>query len=288
MLRNGIPVYLLLPFLFVSQSFAQVESSTPSPVLSSSRTGLPSGMVFVSISAGRFQMGSPSSEGAGESDESLHGVYVDGFELMSTEVTQGMWEEIMGTGNDSRRDPADSDWSLSGEGSSYPAYDVSWDDCQEFINRLNDLDSSHNYRLPTEAEWEYACRADTSSAYYWGSSTSERTMKQYCWYYKNARNDTWTTPHAANNGTQPVGLKQPNAWGLYDMSGNVLEWCQDVYTSDYSNCPVDGSAYTGQGLHRVVRGGSWLNNAMYCRSAKRSSRRPGFRCDFIGFRLARS
>ena len=113
-------------------------------------------------------------------------------------------------------------------------------------------------------------------------------MKSYCWYEKNADDGYWSTPHASREGTQPVGTKQPNAWGFYDMSGNVYEWCQDVYTSDYSDCPTNGSAYSGQGSGRVYRGGSWGNYAGNCRSAFRLINSPGGRYSNLGVRLARS
>ena len=208
------------------------------------------GMTFVQIPSGSFQMGSPSSESNRGSDESRHTVHVGSFEMMSTEVTQGMWEEVMGS------NPSHG----SGVGSNYPVYYVSWNDCQEFIDKLNDLDSSHTYRLPTESEWEYACRAGTSTAYYWGSSSSESTMSSYCWYNENS-----------NYLTHQVSTKSPNAWGLYNMSGNVWEWCEDVYTSDYSDCSTDGSSYSGQGSGRICRGGSWDYGARSCRSAPRRS-----------------
>ena len=246
--------------------------------LSFGSSGPVEGMEFISIPSGTFQMGSPSSESNRDSDESRHSVRVSSFELMSTEVTQGMWEDVMGTNPSSG----------CGVGSNYPVYNVSWNDCQEFIEKLNDLDPNHTYRLPTEAEWEYARRAGTSSAYYWGSSSSESTMKAYCWYSKNANSSSWTSPHASSSGTQPVGTRQANAWGLYDMSGNVWEWCQDVYTSDYSNCPTDGRAYSGQGSYRVNRGGSWNSYARYCRSANRINYSPGYRRSNLGVRLARS
>ena len=283
-------ILLVLISGLVVQSFAQIDpfAPPPPPVRTTPRASLPSGMTFVSIPSGSFYMGSPSSESNRDSDESRHSVRVSSFELMSTEVTQGMWEEVMGEDIRDLRELADPDFSIWGEGSNYPVYYVSWDDCQDFIDKLNDLDRSHTYRLPTEAEWEYACRAGTSSAYYWGSSSSESTMKQYCWYDKNARSSEWTSPHASSQGTQPVGTKSPNSWGLYDMSGNVYEWCQDVYTSDYSDCPSNGSAYSGQGSNRVLRGGSWLGVARYCRSANRGNFSPGYRLSYLGLRLARS
>jgi formylglycine-generating enzyme required for sulfatase activity len=186
---------------------------------------------------------------------------------MTTEVTQGMWEQVMGS-NPSH------DY---GVGDDYPVYNVSWDDCQEFIDRLNEIDPSHTYRLPSEAEWEYACRAGTTSRFYWGDSDSESTMGRYCWYTENS-----------NSSTHPVASKEPNVWGLHDMSGNVWEWCQDRYTSDYDDCPTNGSAYTSSGSNRVIRGGSWYLFASYCRSAIRLNYSPGSRYDSLGFRVARS
>ena len=226
----------------------------------------PSEMEFISIPSGDFQMGSPSSEHNRFSNESRHSVSVRSFDLMSTEVTQGMWEEVMGS-NPSH---------FTGD-SNRPVENVSWNDCQDFIDKLNDLDPNHTYRLPTEAEWEYACRAGTSDAYYWGNSSSESTMSSYCWYTVNS-----------NSSTHPVGTKTPNSWGLYDMSGNVWEWCQDVYTSDYSDCPTNGRAYSGQGSYRVCRGGCWYSFARYCRSANRYNGSPGYRICGLGLRLARS
>ena len=234
--------------------------------LSFGSSGPVSGMEFISIPSGSFQMGSPSSESNRDSDESRHSVSVSSFDLMSTEVTQGMWEEVMGS-NPSH---------FTGD-SNRPVEKVSWNDCQDFIDKLNDLDPSHTYRLPTEAEWEYACRAGTSAAYYWGNSSSESTMSSYCWYTENS-----------NSSTHSVGTKSPNAWGLYDMSGNVWEWCQDVYTSNYSSCPTNGSAYSGRGSNRVYRGGGWIINARYCRSAFRNYYSPGYRLISLGVRLARS
>jgi len=224
-------------------------------------------MEFVSIPGGSFYMGSPSSESDRDSDEARHRVTVGSFELMTTEVTQGMWEEVMGS------NPAHD----YGVGDNYPVYYVSWNDCQEFIDRLNEMDPSHTYRLPSESEWEYACRAGTTTRFYWGDSDSESTMGRYCWYSGNS-----------SSSTHPVASKEPNAWGLYDMSGNVWEWCEDKYTSDYDDCPTDGRAYTGSGSDRVLRGGSWLCSAEICRSADRSGYSPGNGLSYLGFRVARS
>jgi len=246
-------------------TLAQVALSTPEPVDTPpvEVTTLPDGMEFVSIPSGSFLMGSPAFEADRGCDERQHTVTVESFELMTTEVTQGMWEEVMGT------NPAHD----YGVGDDYPVYYVTWHDCQDFIDRLNSLDTMHEYRLPSEAEWEYACRAGTTMAYYWG----ETMRDEYCWCWDNS-----------DGALHPVGRKLPNAWGLYDMSGNVWEWCQDVYTAEYVECPANGAAYIGSGSYRVYRGGGWSLDAQYCRSAFRNVDSPGCSYSSLGFRLARS
>ncbi len=221
-------------------------------------------------------MGSPSGE-SGRSQlgtEKQHLVTVSSFELMTTEVTQGMWEEVMGS------NPAHD----YGVGDNFPVYYVSWNDCQEFISKLNDLNDGYSYRLPTEAEWEYAARGGTTTRFYWGDDPNETQIGNYAWYDGNS-----------NESTHPVGTKLPNAWGLYDMSGNVSEWCEDVYKVNYDDCPRDGSAYTGFGFHQVLRGGSWDCNAWDCRLARRGSGSRVSVSDYAlsrlgesGFRIARS
>jgi formylglycine-generating enzyme required for sulfatase activity len=232
------------------------------------------GMRFVVIPSGSFKMGSPSSESERDSNEGpVHTVTMKSFELMTTEVTQGMWKAVMGTSiRDEQRVSGGSE-KLPGEGVDYPMYFISWNNCQDFIDRMNSRDARHTYRLPSEAEWEFACRAGTTTAYYWGRSI----YGDYCWYSDNS-----------NSTTHPVGQKLPNAWGLYDMSGNVWEWCEDWYHKSYSGAPTDGSAWVSpSGSYRVIRGGGWLDNAGNCRSANRSYS-PGRRYNNLGFRLARS
>lgn len=221
-------------------------------------------MEFAWIPSGTFRMGSPDTEPGHLSDEGpVHDVTVRGFELMTTEVTQGMWQKVMGA-NPSRS---------YGEGTRIPVYSVSWEDCQQFIAKLNELDAEHLYRLPTEAEWEYACRAGTDTPYFWGVQMSG----DYCWTSGNARQTT-----------QPIANRPGNPWGLFDMSGNVAEWCEDWYHSDYTNAPADGSAWLSpEGTQRVIRGGSWADGADYARSANRSGFSPDLRFSNIGFRVAR-
>ena len=156
---------------------------------------------------------------------------------------------------------------------------VSWNQCQEFLVKLNQssgLKSGMRFALPTEAQWEYACRAETTTKYYFGDDASK--LGDYAWFRKNA--------HDVNEGyAHPVGKKKPNAFGLYDMHGNVWEWCQD-WSGDYQpTSAIDPSGPTG-GKPRVLRGGSWSINASSCRSADRFRCLPGFRDDCNGFRVS--
>jgi formylglycine-generating enzyme required for sulfatase activity len=187
-----------------------------------------------------------------------------------------------------------------GLGNNYPAYHVSWDDARNFIAALNTHITNTGqgtaaFRLPTEAEWEYACRAGTTTRFYFGDSLGcsavdcsdcaagvlSGNRSDYMWYCGNY----------APNGCKPVGGKLPNAFGLYDMSGNLWEWCEDDWHSDYTGAPTDGSAwvYSPRGTGgRVFRGGCWDNDAKYCRSAIRGAYFYDFREYFLGFRLASS
>jgi formylglycine-generating enzyme required for sulfatase activity len=196
-------------------------------------------------------MGSPSNEPERDNDESQRSVVIsDAFYMQTTEVTQGQWRKVMGS------NPS----SFKYCGDDCPVEQVSWNDVQEFIRKLNSMEGTEKYRLPTEAEWEYAARAGTTTAYSFGDSGSE--LGDYGWYDRNS-----------GNKTHPAGQKRANPWGLYDVHGNVWEWTQDIYKG---------------GSGRVIRGGSWYGSARYCRSAYRSSGDPGFRDRYLGFRLART
>ncbi len=232
---------------------------------------LPSGakpLEMVHIPAGTFTMGSPSTESGRDSDEGpQHQVTITkDFYLGKYEVTQAQWEAVMGS------NPSSS----YGVRPNYPVYNVSWNDCQSYIEKLNQMGQG-TFRLPTEAEWEYACRAGTQTRFYWGDDPNETQIKDYAWYDGN------NSP----SGTKEVGLKIPNAFGLYDMSGNVWEWCSDWYGSYPSGSVVDPvGPYSGS--HRVNRGGDWGSNAQACRSASRGGHSPDGRASRIGFRLLRS
>ena len=215
---------------------------------------------MVLIPAGEFLMGSD----AGDSDEKPeHRVRITKpFYLGKYEVTQEQWAAVMGN-NPSRF-----------QGPKNPVEQVSWDDCQEFCRRLSAKEGKE-YRLPTEAEWEYACRAGSTGEYCFGDEGSR--LGEYAWYLSNSQRET----HA-------VGQKRPNAWGLYDMHGNVWEWCADHYDQDYyRNSPVDDPQGPSGGAYRVNRGGSWVSTAGFCRSANRGRNSPGIRGNSLGFRLAR-
>ena len=162
-------------------------------------------------------------------------------------------------------------------GNDLPVESVSWNKVQDFIKKLNEKEGTNKYRLPTEAEWEYAARAETTTRYSFGDYESE--LEDYAWYSKNS-----------GAKTHPVGQKKPNPWGLYDMHGNVWEWVQDEWHGNYDGAPTDGSAWEdGVSAYQVFRGGGRLNLAWFCRSAYRSSFGSGYRSrsrfSDLGFRL---
>lgn len=207
------------------------------------------GMSFAHIPAGEFIMGSPEDEEAREEDEKQHLVTISkGFYMQTTLVTQAQWKALIGTNP------------FYFEGSDRPVEEVTWNDVQEFIHKLNVLDPGREYRLPTEAEWEYACRAGTTTRFYSGNSRSD--LARAGWYCGNSGDET-----------RPVGQKMPNHWGLYDMHGNVFDLCQDKYASDYyEECSPSVTDPQGpvSGSFRVIRGGGWGNFARNCRAADRN------------------
>ncbi len=228
------------------------------------------GMKFVLIPSGSFMMGSPSSEKGRDSDEKQHRVTLSkGFYMQTTEVTQAQWHEIMGTRPWSGKKYAQE--RCPDCAASY----VSWNDAKEFIKRLNQKEGTNKYRLPTEAEWEYACRAGTTERFCFGNSESR--LGDYAWYEYNALNEGERYAHR-------VAHKRPNAWGLYDMHGNVWEWCEDWYREYPLRSVTDPEGPFG-GSHRVRRGGSWHNAPRYVRCANRYDSRPVFSRSFLGFRL---
>jgi formylglycine-generating enzyme required for sulfatase activity len=229
-------------------------------------------MRFVYIKPGTFTMGSPPNESGRDEDEIQHRVTLTkGFYMQTTEVTQAQWYDVMGT-----RPWSGKNYLREDENS--PAVYVSWKDCQEFLKRLNQKDGGDTYRLPTEAEWEYACRAESKTRFCFGNS--DKLLGDYAWYDKTAWNVGQKYAHR-------VGDKKPNAWGLYDMHGNVWEWCEDWY-GHYPSGAVTDPAGPSSGSIRIIRGGSFRYGAELSRSAFRFRCAPDCRGYFLGFRLART
>ncbi|HEX4130072.1 MAG TPA: formylglycine-generating enzyme family protein, partial [Pirellulales bacterium] len=218
------------------------------------------------IPAGKFVMGSPDSDPDHKSYEPQHEVMISKpFYLGSTEVTQLQWQAVMGN------NPA-----VGGANPAKPIENVSWDDCQQFLEKLNKspLGQRFQFRLPTEAEWEYACRAGTTTAYYFGDDL--RALPQYAWFKENSEKTT-----------HPVGQLRPNAWDLYDMSGNVWEWCSDWHAKDYyqQSPPVDPQG-APTGSRRVLRGGAFSNERDHLGSGRRNLYAPDGRSNAYGLRIA--
>ena len=245
----------------------QMDKHKPKPISNSI------GMSFVWIPPGTFMMGSPSNEPERGSDEIQHEVTLTkGYYLQTTEVTQGQWKKVMGNNP--------SGFKKCGE--ECPVERVSWDDVQEFIKRLNQLEAKngYGYRLPTEAEWEYAARAGSKGPFAFGNCLSTNDANYY------GENPLSGCPKGEDRGTTiRVSSFKANAWGLYDMHGNVWEWCQDVY-GDYPTNSVKDPQGPTSGGPRVCRGGSWSHFARICRSAFRSRSKPGYRINLLGFRAA--
>lgn len=233
---------------------------------------LPGGgtMTMVWIDPGAFVMGSPDREPGRASDEGpQHEVTItQGFYLGKHELTQAQWLAVIGT----------HPWEWVGvpNNPNLPAVYISWDDIQTFVDSLNTAEGAEVYRLPTEAEWAYACRAREMAT--WSFGYDEGLMRDYAWYYDN-------TCGAGECYVHEVGTKQPNAWGLHDMLGDVWEWCEDgfrSYTSEPQADPIGPNS-----PDRVIRGGYYELGAKQVRSATRSSHAPNYRHGGIGARLLR-
>ena len=231
---------------------------------------------MVWIPAGTFQMGRyPGEQGSSNWEDPQHQVTLtQGFWMAKYELTKAQWTVVMGT-------TPWSGWLEVIDDRDSPAVHVSWDQAQAFIMALNDH-TGLAFRLPSEAEWEYACRAGTATRFYWGEDLSNTVGNQFAWWRYNAWNVNESYAHV-------VGLKLPNAWGLYDMSGNVVEWCEDDLHQYYVGAPANGDAWVDspRGTNRVLRGGAWDGYGTYCRSACRFNFHPSRANQFIGFRLAR-
>ena len=215
---------------------------------------------MVKVEGGTFDMGATKEqEEPWDSEKPVHKVTLSSFSIGKTEVTQELWHAVMGN------NPSNN------IGSNLPVEMVSWNDCQEFIRKLNAM-TGYNFRLPTEAEWEFAARGGNKSlrSQYSGSNY----VSSVAWYYDNSRYKS-----------HPVATKAPNELGIYDMSGNVWEWCEDWYGS-YSSNAITNPHGASSGSYHVVRGGSWGDIAEGCRVAARSYFTPDFRDCYLGLRLA--
>ncbi|GBO53378.1 serine/threonine kinase [Pseudanabaena sp. lw0831] len=220
-------------------------------------------MEMVRIPSGRFSLGSPTNEiGRRDNESPISEVNIPAFYMAKFVVTQEQWVAIMGS------NPA-----LFRENLQAPVENISWLEAQDFCRKLA-ARSQHLYRLPSESEWEYACRAGTNTAYHFGDGPTE--LVDYAWFADNA-----------NKRSHPVGQKVPNPWGLYEMHGGVWEWCEDVWHDNFNGAPADGSAWVSDGYtsRRVRKGGSWSNEAKLCRAASREWHWQSDRYNDIGFRV---
>jgi formylglycine-generating enzyme required for sulfatase activity len=228
------------------------------------------GMQFRLIPSGRFEMGSPQSEEGRDAHEGpQHQVEISTpFYAGVTEVTQAQWRAVMGT------EPWQNELPTIDE--DCPATYVSWDDAVAFTRRLSERDG-RSYRLPTEAEWEWLCRAGTATRFSFGDDLS--LLSEHAWFDKNAN-------AGAYRFAQPVAQKKPNSFGLHDLHGNVREWCSDWYSQNwYAQSPVKHPAGPGAGAFRILRGGAWYSRALRLRSADRVYSAPDFRGNGVGFRV---
>ena len=240
--------------------YGEEPEPEPGPGGEATTTYTANGVSFtmIGVEGGTFQMGSTT----GDSDEKpVHEVKVSPFSIGQTEVTQELWEAVMGTNP--------SNW----KGLKLPVEKVSWNDCQTFITKLHQM-TGKTFRLPTEAEWEYAARGGTKSKGYTYSGSN--TIDDVAWYTSNS-----------GSKTHEVATKLANELGIYDMSGNVWEWCQDLYSDTYySSSVINNPTGPTSGSIRVFRGGSWINFATDCRVAFRNWITPTSTDDFLGLRLA--
>ena len=232
---------------------------------------------MITVEGGTFTMGATDEQDTPYHDEfPCHHVTLDTYAIGETEVTQGLWTAVMG------RNPSEH------IGKDLPVERVSWADCQLFLHRLDSI-TGLQFRLPTEAEWEFAARGGNLSRH--TQFAGNDTLQHVAWYYNNSGDSllvsSWNFQDQVDNhcGTHPVATSQPNELGLYDMSGNVWDWCQDWY-STYVQDAVTNPQGPAEGTRRVARGGSWAHINRYCRISKRTSYNPSINLNVNGFRLA--
>ncbi len=304
-----ITIFCLMGFPAQSQAANNHKASKSAPATKAGKIfhdcrGCPE---MVVVYSGRFAMGSPDTEKGRSDDEGpVHSVKISAFAIGKTEITRGQFAEFV---KRSGYVTGDKCWTLEkgdyeerkgnwrepgfAQNDSHPVTCVSWNDAQAYAKWLS-IRTGKKYRLPTEAEWEFAARGNTKTSRYWGDNP-DRACR-----YANGADDSvlsripgassWSV-HNCKDGfvyTAPVGRFKPNAFGLHDMLGNVWEWTEDDYHDSYSGAPADGSAWQGDGKKRVLRGGSWNDAPRNLRAATRYGNKPEIRFSSIGFRLARS
>jgi formylglycine-generating enzyme required for sulfatase activity len=262
---------LLAVFVCAVAWFATRSIVTPEPEpkhTNFTETAYGMSMKMIWVDGGTFKMGSNN----GEDDEMpVHDVTLDGYWIAETEVTQAQWEAVMGTTIRQQRDKASASWSLRGEGANYPMYYVNYDEAKEFCSRLSSA-TGRKYTLPTEAQWEYAARGGKGAAA--DAYSGDNSIGSVAWYLGNS-----------GDSTHPVKRKTPNQLDLYDMSGNVWEWCLDYYDSNYySSSPKTNPSNRSRSDYRVLRGGSCIYGESFCRVAGRDKGYPADRGSF-GFRV---
>jgi formylglycine-generating enzyme required for sulfatase activity len=236
------------------------------------------GIDMVAIPGGRFWMGSPDGEESRDGDENpQHEVSVSDFFLGKFAVTQAQWRAVAQLPQINRSLNADPSGFKS---DNRPVEQVCWDDAQEFCARLSQA-TGKAYRLPSEAQWEYACRAGTTTPFAFGATLNTDIANYDGNYtYANGKKGVY------REQTIDVGSFPPNAWGLYDMHGNVWEWCEDSWHDNYNGAPTDGTAWTDNSTeNKLLRGGSWINDPGFCRSASRVSDSRDDRGNYLGFRV---
>ena len=246
-----------------------VESATASDIVNFTETVNGVSFNMIAVEGGTFTMGATSEQGssAEDNEKPAHQVTLSDYHIGETEVTQELWQAVMGS-NPSYFN-----------GAKRPVESVSWNDCQEFVKRLNKF-TGKTFRLPTEAEWEYAARGGSQSRGY--KYAGSNTIGDVAWYTVNCYDKGESHP---DYGTHPVKQKQANELGIYDMSGNVWEWCQDRYGS-YSSSSQTNPVGPSSGSNRVNRGGGWRSDARYCRVSNRDGYTPTYSHSFLGLRLA--
>ena len=248
-----------------------VDSEATEHIDSYIETAFDLNMTMIWVEGGEFLMGCTSEQGNCDSDEqNVRRVTVDGFYIGMLEVTQSQWEKVMGTSIYQQKSKTVYDKTY-GVGPDYPMYYVSWDEATEFCRLLSNK-TGRTYTLPTEAQWEYAARGGKKAegTKYAGSNVVDAVA----WYTDNS-----------GSTTHVCGSKRANALGIYDMSGNVWEWCKDWYASSYVSYDTNNPTGPSSGSHRVNRGGSWYNYASYCRVASRSFYAPSYCDSNLGFRV---